>query len=156
MSTYFLQSLLDLKNNDPTRRRKVNYENVKNWARKVKAVDGDLFKLAFLHFPFNIDDVHWTLVSVSFDDKLIVYYDSMHGEDPVVAYAVYQYLIHHHIEMHGENFDIDNWRVILKPTGEEFTTHYSSYPMQENGELFCFPSLYYHSLITSHTQLHRL
>jgi Ulp1 family protease len=156
MSTFFLQSLCDLKNKDHTLRRKVNYQNVKNWARKVKVVDGDLFQLAFLHFPFNVDDVHWTLVSVSFDDKLIVYYDSMHGEDPVVAYAVYEYLMHHNIEKHGEKFDIDNWRVILKPTGDEFTTHYSSYPMQENGELFCPVSLYYHSLITSHILLIRL
>jgi hypothetical protein len=59
----------------------------------------------------------------------------MHGEDPVIAYGVFEYLQHHHLEKHGDSFDIDSWRVILKPTGDEFTTHYSSYPMQKNGEL---------------------
>lgn len=144
MGTYFLQTYMDLKNTDPTKQGKPKYDNVRKWAKKVKVVHGDLFELAFLHFPYNKDESHWTLVSVSFPHKLVVYYDSFHGDDhDGVANAVFEYLKCHYKDVHGEDLDIKKWKVITKPTGNEFTRHYSSYPFQVNSKLFlsllCLP-----------------
>jgi Ulp1 family protease len=138
MGKYFLQTYLQLKSNDLNSRGAPKYNDVKRWAKKVDIVKGDLFKLEYLHFPYNIDNLHWALITVSFVHKKVVYYDSMHSSDDVIATHVFQYILEHYWDVHNEELDITDWKIIPFPTGNEFANHYSFCPKQKNGEYLIF------------------
>jgi hypothetical protein len=55
------------------------YDNVKNWAAKIKATGGNVFKLKYLLIPCNILNSHWCLCFADIAKKRIQYYDSKGG-----------------------------------------------------------------------------
>jgi Ulp1 family protease len=61
-SSYFIQRLFDMKNNNPSLRCKYNYHNVKRWLNKVPGMN--IFKLKNIFVPINIDNKHWTLAVI--------------------------------------------------------------------------------------------
>jgi Ulp1 family protease len=134
-SSHFIPTLIDEKNVvNRNKRGKLNYKNVERWAKRVTSVDGLLFNLAFLFVPYNEDNCHWTLVVVAFSEKKIVYYDSMNGQRADIVNHVVEYLrLHHHDCGYTDPFP--DWDIILKPSGSEFTDHYSECPSQSNGRL---------------------
>lgn len=134
MGTYLLQTYLQLKNIDPNLNGKPDYLAVKKWVDKIDVVDGDLFKLEYLHFPFNIGNYHWALVTVSFDSKKVVYFDSMHSKNAVIANHVFEFIQEHYRDTYDNDLDITHWKIVPLGTGNEFTTHYSLYPFQQNSK----------------------
>jgi Ulp1 family protease len=99
-------------------------------------VDGDLFELLeYLHFPYNIGNFHCALVTVSFfDHKKVVYFDSMHSDDAAIENHVFKFIQEHYRDRHDEDIDITDWKLVPLAIGNEFTNHYSFYPMQENSK----------------------
>jgi hypothetical protein len=53
---------------------------VKNWAAKIKATGGNVFKLKYLLIPCNISNSHWCLCFADIAKKRIQYYDSKGGD----------------------------------------------------------------------------
>lgn len=131
MSSYFIPTLINEKNLNPSRRGKFNYDNVKRWIRGGTF----LFDTAYLFVPYNQNGVHWTLVVVAFQEHKIVYYDSFHEERRDIVNHVIEFLRMHYRDATGSLAGIPEWEVIMQPTGYEFTDHYSIYPHQTNSEL---------------------
>jgi Ulp1 family protease len=127
LSSYFIPTLIDEKNRNCRLRGKLNYDNVKRWAQRATCVDDVPFKLAYLFIPYNINNNHWTLVVISFPENKIVYYDSFHNERPdiVTHVDVVDYLRLHYQDTTGSVDGFPEWEIVMRPTGYEFTSHYS-------------------------------
>ena len=50
------------------------YANVKSWAAKVKATDGNIFKLGFMVIPCHVSTNHWCLCIADIAKKQIQYF----------------------------------------------------------------------------------
>ena len=50
------------------------YANVKPWAAKVKATDGNVFKLGCMVIPCHISNIHWYLCVADIAKKQIQYF----------------------------------------------------------------------------------
>ena len=71
LNSFFVQTMLDEKNNNPKLRGKYNYANVKSWSKGK-----DIFNSEYILVPVNIDNWHWTLMIIFMEEKVIRYYDS--------------------------------------------------------------------------------
>jgi len=89
-ASYFYSSLTNAHSTHS--RGTYDFEAVKRWIKKVPGQD--IFNLRKLFIPININNRHWTLVVISFEEKQINYYDSMYdnsGMDEMLH--IYQYLM---------------------------------------------------------------
>ena len=108
-NSFFLQVMLDERNDDRQLRGIYNYDNVR---RMYKNVPGeDIFALKYIFIPVNLDNVHWTAIVVSVRNKCIRYYDSLGGTDWDKLHGVRQYLKDEAARTDQE-FNTDEWTLI--------------------------------------------
>ena len=96
------------------------YANVARWTREV-----DVFSLKQLLFPININNSHWTQLTIYMELKEIHYYDSMSGDGRMFLKAAMQWLQDESLNKRGLTLNATNeWRLIQKE---------AHVPQQHNG-----------------------
>jgi len=124
-SSFFIQKMFDEKSEDPELRGRYNFDNVKEWSKKVPG--GDIFNLKYIVCPINIDDnSHWTSAVIFMEDKRIQYYDSMGGTDWSKLEGLLKYVKDEYSAKNGKELDVTEW---------ELVSCTSDTPRQKNGEL---------------------
>jgi sentrin-specific protease 1 len=78
--SFFVEKLLNEKEEDPTKKNQYQYENVSKWFVKEKIQKHiDVFAVERIFIPVNTDNMHWTLLVLHMQRKEMCYYDSMTG-----------------------------------------------------------------------------
>jgi sentrin-specific protease 1 len=100
------------------------YDNVKNWAAKIKATGGNVFKLKYLLIPCNISNSHWCLCFADIAKKRIQYYDSKGGDGFHFMSGLQKYFKDEATKHAGDTsvahlLDLDSWELI--PTDTDTT-----------------------------------
>ncbi|KAL3762313.1 hypothetical protein ACHAW5_006313 [Stephanodiscus triporus] len=121
-NSFFIQTMFDEKSKDPELRGRYNFDNVKNWSKKVPG--GDIFNLKYIVCPINIDDTHWTSAVIFMEDKRIQYYDSMGGTDWSKLEGLLKYVKDEYSAKNGKELDVTEW---------ELVSCTSDTPRQKNG-----------------------
>ncbi|KAL3770402.1 hypothetical protein ACHAW5_002319 [Stephanodiscus triporus] len=122
-SSFFIQKMFDEKSEDPELRGRYNFDNVKEWSKKVPG--GDIFNLKYIVCPINIDDnSHWTSAVIFMEDKRIQYYDSMGGTDWSKLEGLLKYVKDEYSAKNGKELDVTEW---------ELVSCTSDTPRQKNG-----------------------
>jgi hypothetical protein len=108
-----------------------DYEGVKRFGKK--APGGNIFLLDKMFIPINVGKMHWVLVVVFFDDRIIRLYDSLANptRGPEQLGNILQYLREEHKAANGCELP-DDWR--LGRCGDK-----GSCPQQQNGA--CKPKM---------------
>ena len=124
--SYYFTSFLFLKLMDAEKGgKKIGYcyENVQRWCKKCMP-NVDVFELARLYCPINVDNFHWTLLVIFFQRKIIYYFDSM-GNTSAERYLRGALRFLGDISKGaGKAFDVDEWTLVKSST---------NYPQQGNG-----------------------
>jgi len=92
-NTFFYLSLTDK-----------GYAHVSRWTKKI-----DIFSKKKLFIPIHVEDNHWCLVYVCFQQKSIKYYDSMGGRNFKCLKLILKYLMLEHEDKKGEYFHPSGW-----------------------------------------------
>lgn len=66
---------------------------ISRWTRNV-----DLFSKRLILIPININNLHWTLVSVDIHQNSINYYDSLNGKNQHCLESIFQFLSNDHYQ----------------------------------------------------------
>ncbi|RWS31404.1 sentrin-specific protease 1-like protein [Leptotrombidium deliense] len=110
------------------------FQGVKRWTKKF-----DLFSYSLVLIPLHLQ-VHWTLISISMDDKSIHYFDSMSTDESVSGQkyleTIRSYLQDEYKDKKGGTLDVSEWKLV-----EE-----KKIPLQLNGSdcgMFCCKYAYY-------------
>ena len=121
------------------------YGNVARWTRGV-----DVFSLKQLLFPININNTHWTQLTIYMGLKEIHYYDSMSGDGRLYLKAAMQWLQDESLQKRGLTLNATNeWRLIQKRT---------HVPQQNNGfdcglfVIMCTRAIAYDQSLTTYHQ----
>ncbi|KAL7518398.1 hypothetical protein ACHAWX_003230 [Stephanocyclus meneghinianus] len=109
-NSYFVQTMFDEKNQNPTLRGKYAYKNVKRWSKKVPGKD--IFNLKYIICPINLDNMHWTSAVIFMEEKKIQYYDSLGGTDRTKLEGLLQYVKDEWKVKKGEEMDASAWRLV--------------------------------------------
>ncbi|KAL3800763.1 hypothetical protein ACHAW5_002477 [Stephanodiscus triporus] len=109
-NSFFIQTMFDEKSKDPELRGRYNFDNVKNWSKKVPG--GDIFNLKYIVCPINIDDTHWTSAVIFMEDKRIQYYDSMGGTDWSKLEGLLKYVKDEYSAKNGKELDVTEWELL--------------------------------------------
>jgi len=125
-NSFFVQTMFDEKNSNPSLRGKYNYKNVRRWSKKVPGKD--IFKLKYIFCPINLDNMHWTSACIFMEQKRIQYYDSMGGTDWGKLKGLLEYLKDEWKAKKGSEMDVSEWELVGCQEGT---------PRQLNGECFC-------------------
>jgi sentrin-specific protease 1 len=125
-NSFFVQTMFDEKNLNPSLRGKYNYKNVKRWGKKVPGKD--VFNLRYIVCPINLDNMHWTSAVIFMELKKIQYFDSMGGTDRSKLEGLLQYLKDEHKAKKGTELDVSEWELV--PCTMDT-------PRQRNGKLGC-------------------
>lgn len=131
-NSFFVQTMFDEKNNNPSLRGKYNYKNVKRWSKKVPGKD--VFNLKYIICPINLDNMHWTSAVIYMEEKRIQYYDSLGGTDRTKLDGLLSYLKDEYRIKKGGELDVDEW-TLVSCTGDT--------PRQKNGKNVYFICLWY-------------
>ena len=123
-NSYFVQTLFDEKNNNPSLRGRYSYKNVKRWSKKVPGKD--IFNLRYIFCPINLDNMHWTSAVIFMEEKKIQYYDSLGGTDRVKLEGLLEYVKDEYKAKKGGDMDVSEWKLVGCT---------SDTPRQLNGEL---------------------
>lgn len=63
-----------------------------NWSQVMKATRNiNVFETDIILIPLNINKVHWTLVTLSWNEKLLKFYDSLGGEGGEILRLILQH-----------------------------------------------------------------
>jgi len=103
-NSFFFTKLLE-----PEGRNGYSHAAVKRWSKKVKRVDGNIFRLSKLIIPVNVSNVHWTCAAVDFERKSIQYHDSMGGRGTEYVQALRQYLVDEAAKFPEVQMNVDEW-----------------------------------------------
>ena len=121
------------------------YANVARWTREV-----DVFSLKQLLFPININNAHWTQLTIYMELKEIHYYDSMSGDGRLYLKAAMQWLRDESLNKRGLTLNATNeWRLIQKE---------AHVPQQHNGNdcgvfvIMCTRAIAYDQSLTTYHQ----
>jgi hypothetical protein len=121
------------------------YPNVARWTREV-----DVFSLKQLLFPININNDHWTQLTIYMELKEIHYYDSMSGDGRLYLKAAMQWLQDESLNKRGLTLNATNeWRLIQKE---------AHVPQQHNGYdcgmfvIMCTRAIAYDQSLTTYYQ----
>jgi len=121
------------------------YANVARWTREV-----DVFSLKQLLFPININNSHWTQLTIHMELKEIHYYDSMSGDGRMFLKAAMQWLQDESLYKRGITLNATNeWRLIQKE---------AHVPQQHNGfdcgmfVIMCTRAIAYDQSLTTYNQ----
>ena len=109
-NSFFVQTMFDEKNLDPSLRGEYNYENVKRWGKKVPGKD--IFNLRYIICPINIDNMHWTSAIIFMESKKIQYFDSMGDTEMSKLEGLLQYLKDEHKAKKGTELDVSEWKLV--------------------------------------------
>ena len=109
-NSFFVQTMFDEKNLNPSLRGKYNYKNVKRWGKKVPGKD--IFNLRYIVCPINLDNMHWTSAVIFMELKKIQYFDSMGGTDRSKLEGLLQYLKDEHKAKKGTELDVSEWELV--------------------------------------------
>jgi len=109
-NSFFVQTMFDEKNLNPSLRGKYNYKNVKRWGKKVPGKD--VFNLRYIVCPINLDNMHWTSAVIFMELKKIQYFDSMGGTDRSKLEGLLQYLKDEHKAKKGTELDVSEWELV--------------------------------------------
>ena len=109
-NSFFVQTMLDEKNDNPKLRGKYNYKNVKRWGRKVPGKD--IFNLKYIFIPINLDNMHWTSAVIFMEEKKIQYFDSMGATDRIKLRALLQYLQDEYKAKKGGELKPKEWTLV--------------------------------------------
>lgn len=125
-NSYFVQTLFDEKNNNPSLRGRYSYKNVKRWSKKVPGKD--IFNLRYIFCPINLDNMHWTSAVIFMEEKKVQYFDSLGGTDRVKLEGLLEYVKDEYKAKKGGEMDVSEWKLVGCT---------SDTPRQLNGELCC-------------------
>jgi hypothetical protein len=121
------------------------YPNVARWTREV-----DVFSLKQLLFPININNNHWTQLTIYMELKEIHYYDSMRGDGRLYLKAAMQWLQDESLNKRGLTLNATNeWRLIQNE---------AHVPQQHNGfdcgmfVIMCTRAIAYDQSLTTYHQ----
>ena len=96
------------------------YANVVRWTRDI-----DVFSMKYLLFPVNLNNAHWTQLTIYMESKEIHYYDSMNGDGNIYLKAAMRWLCDESLYKRGLTLNARNeWSLIQN---EEHV------PQQHNG-----------------------
>ena len=110
-NSFFVQTMFDEKNNNPSLRGRYNYKNVKRWSKKVPGKD--IFNLKYILCPINLDNMHWTSAVIYMEEKRIQYYDSMGGTDRAKLKGLLEYVKDEYkVKNGGQEMDISEWELV--------------------------------------------
>lgn len=110
-NSFFVQSLFDEKNANPSKQGVYNYKNVKRWSKKVPGKD--IFNLRYVFCPINLNNSHWTCAVIFMEEKKIQYYDSMGGTEWNTLEGLLRYLKDDHQAKKGCPLpDADQWELV--------------------------------------------
>eukprot|EP00956_Cyclotella_meneghiniana_P000265 scaffold323_cov91-Cyclotella_meneghiniana.AAC.11 len=109
-NSYFVQTLFDEKNNNPSLRGRYSYKNVKRWSKKVPGKD--IFNLRYIFCPINLDNMHWTSAVIFMEEKKIQYYDSLGGTDRVKLEGLLEYVKDEYKAKKGGDMDVSEWKLV--------------------------------------------
>jgi len=96
MNTYFYSKYLEK-----------GYKSVRRWTKRV-----NIFEKQLMFIPCHMNGVHWTLCVVNFDQKNIVYYDSMGAKKKEVVNDIKTYLQEEHLDKKKSKIDLSDWQSI--------------------------------------------
>lgn len=108
-STFFVQVMLDERNEDLSKRGTYNYKQVARWSKKVSGKD--IFNLKYIFCPININNNHWTLAVIFMEEKRIQNYDSLGGEDLSKLAWLLQYVKDEYRAKKKEEMDASEWKL---------------------------------------------
>ena len=113
-NSYFFVKLLGTIHNQ------YNYKGVRRWTKRF-----DIFKKRYIFIPVNVGNMHWTLIMINMEDKIIRYFDSMAGRGELYLNATFRYLQDEHKDKKQCDLpDPDAWSLV--PTT-------ANTPQQHNG-----------------------
>ena len=144
-NSFFMQKLLDVKNQDTRRRNRYDYSHVSNWGSRVPG--GNIFHLKRLFVPINMNDAHWTLAVINMEEKTISYFDSMGHTIQKFLTGILQYLCDEHISAFNMELVKSDWKIVSTP---------NDIPLQQNGENICVISAFFMFKTTDITELNDL
>ena len=120
LNSFFMDKLLGTKQTSPPRTGVIFFSGVSRWTKF------DIFELAKLYVPININNSHWCLLVVDFDAKTVRYYDSLGGPGTVYINAMRSYLNCMHQARKGGPMNEEGWRNVYTTVGDDT-------PRQTNG-----------------------
>ena len=122
-STFFIQKLFQEKHTTKSERGKYYYDQkIQRWGRKQqkafnKEKGFNVFAFRRLFFPRNIQNIHWGLVVVDFEQKTITYYDSMGGTERSYMEGIQSYLQDQYMHFYKKDMDMKGWSLVMYPRG---------------------------------------
>ncbi len=103
-----------------------NYKNVLKWTRYLSSGGGKaLPQYDFCFVPIHTDGCHWTLASISFRDKQILYYDSLLGSPKDCLSLLMQYVQDEYNDKLGMDITKETWTLTVADP--------ATFPKQSNG-----------------------
>ena len=99
--------------------RSYNYAGVRRWTKRF-----DIFQKKYVCIPVNLGNMHWTLIVIDVQHKVIRYFDSMNGQGYDYLNATLRYLKDEHVDKKKTPLDTDGWTLL--PTTPDT-------PQQQNG-----------------------
>lgn len=110
-NSFFMRSLFDEKNTNPSKCGEYNYFNVNSWSARVPGKD--IFSLRYIFCPININDAHWTCAVIFMEDKKICYYDSLGGTNWIKLQGLLEYLKDEHKSKKGRDMEgVEEWELV--------------------------------------------
>ena len=110
-NSFFVQTMFDEKNSNPSLRGRYNYDNVSHWSKNVPGKN--IFKLKYILIPINLDNMHWTTAVIYMEEKRIQYYDSMGGTDEAKLKGLFQYVQDEYMAKNGgQEMDVSGWVLV--------------------------------------------
>jgi hypothetical protein len=110
-NSFFVQTLLGEKDEDPNTRGKYNFDAVKKWHKKIK-----LFQYKHVCIPINDDNFHWTLAWIDVEGKKVTHLDSCCAENDNPPCKKLHHLLHYlqdRANVEGyDDFISDSWKII--------------------------------------------
>eukprot|EP00984_Skeletonema_dohrnii_P030285 scaffold21675_cov94-Skeletonema_dohrnii-CCMP3373.AAC.2 len=122
-NSFFIQNLLDVKNNNPKLCGKYNYNKARRWSKKVPGED--IFNMNFIFVPINKDNLHWTCACIFMEQNVIEYFDSMGESGMKYLNALLQYVRDEWRSKTGLLLNTEEWQLIDRA---------NDIPLQNNGE----------------------
>jgi len=123
-NSFFVQTMFDDKNDDPSLRNKYNY--LSRWGKNVPG--GDIFDLRYIVCPINLDNLHWTSAIIFMESKKIQYFDSIDRskvekllgvslkrylkDERTKLEGLLQYLKDEHKAKNGKELDVSEWKLV--------------------------------------------
>lgn len=111
----------DVRDNSKSKDHNINsysYEDVRRWTQRT-----NIFDKRFVFFPYNIVNVHWSLMYADMPNKVIFLNDSLMWENKKYLKVLWRYLYDESFDKRKIRLDAKEWRFVYN----------KNIPKQENG-----------------------